>query len=179
VIDSAGGILNELLAPESLFSGWSIDEHKVKKPYPTSFADGPLVLYNVKAVLEANNGLEILYDPWIIAHYDDVLLSLKLWNKGYKCLSCPKVVGWHGRSLTFKRLSTTALYLNTRNRVVLNEIANSRFKVLIRTLMIKMILRYPKVSLARALTLGLRFGSSMRRSGLKQNLYKAPPSACI
>jgi len=174
VIDSAGGILNEILTSGSLFSGWNVEEYKVRKPYPVAFTDGPLALYNVKAVLDANNGLEILYDPWTIAYNDDVLISLKLWNKGYKCIVYPRIIGWHGRSLTFKKLSLTVSYLTTRNRVALNEITNSKFKSLIRILMVKRILRYPRARLAKAYMVGLRLGGKLKRLGLKIDLYKAP-----
>jgi len=95
-------------------------------------------------------------------------------------LSMSKVVGRFGRSLTFNKLTTTILYLSTGEYgCVLNEIANSGFKGLIRALIIEEILRYPKAMLPRDLTLGLRLGSSMRGSGSELNLYKAPPSACI
>jgi GT2 family glycosyltransferase len=69
IIDSAGGILNELLTPGSLFSGWSFNEYRIRRPYAVAFADGPLALYNVRAVLEASDGLEVLYDPWTIVDY--------------------------------------------------------------------------------------------------------------
>jgi GT2 family glycosyltransferase len=88
-------------------------------------------------VLEANDGLEVLYDPWTIAYYDDTLVSLKLWNKGWRSMVYPRVIGLHGRSQTFKGLSLTRVYLVTRNRVAVNEITNSRFKVVIRVLALK------------------------------------------
>jgi GT2 family glycosyltransferase len=62
-------------------------------------------------VLEANDGLEVLYDPWTIAYYDDTLISLKLWNKGWRSMVYPRVIGLHGRSQTFKGLSLTGVYL--------------------------------------------------------------------
>jgi GT2 family glycosyltransferase len=174
IIDSAGGILNELLTPGSLFSGWSFNEYRIRRPYAVAFADGPLALYNVRAVLEANDGLEELYDPWTIAYYDDTLVSLKLWNKGWRSIVYPRVIGLHGRSQTFKGLSYTVLYLVTRNRVAVNEITNSRFKADIRVLTVKRVLRYPRARLRRALRKGLKLGVLLRSSGLRLDLYRAP-----
>jgi GT2 family glycosyltransferase len=174
IIDSAGGILNELLTPGSLFSGWSFNEYRIRRPYAVAFADGPLALYNVRAVLEANDGLEELYDPWTIAYYDDTLVSLKLWNKGWRSMVYPRVIGLHGRSQTFKGLSYTVLYLVTRNRVAVNEITNSRFKADIRVLTVKRVLRYPRARLRRALRKGLKLGVLLRSSGLRLDLYRAP-----
>jgi GT2 family glycosyltransferase len=174
IIDSAGGVLNELLTERSLFSGWSFNEYRIRRPYAVAFADGPLALYNVRAVLEANDGLEVLYDPWAIAYYDDTLISLKLWNKGWRSMVYPGVIGLHGRSQTFKGLSYTVLYLTTRNRVAVNEITNSRFKAVIRVLAVKRVLRYPRARLTRALRKGLKLGVLLRSSGLRLDLYRAP-----
>lgn len=174
IIDSAGGILNELLTSGSLFSGWSFNEYRIRRPYAVAFADGPLALYNVRAVLEANDGLEVLYDPWTIAYHDDTLISLKLWNKGWRSMVYPRVIGLHGRSQTFKGLSLTGVYLVTRNRVAVNEITNSRFRAVIRVLMVKRVLRYPRARLTRALKKGLKLGVLLRSSGLRLDLYRAP-----
>jgi GT2 family glycosyltransferase len=56
IIDSAGGSLNELLTPGSLFSGWSFNEYRIRRPYAVAYADGPLPLDKVRAVPEANEG---------------------------------------------------------------------------------------------------------------------------
>ena len=174
IIDSAGGILNELLIPGSPFTGWSFNEYRIRRPYAVTYAEGSLALYNVRAVLEANDGLEVLYDPWTIAYYDDTLISLKLWNKGWRSMVYPRVIGLHGRSQTFKGLSLTGLYLVTRNRVAINEITNSRFKAVIRVLAVKRVLRYPRARLMRALRKGLKLGVLLRDSGLRLDLYRAP-----
>jgi GT2 family glycosyltransferase len=174
IIDSAGGILNELLSGGSLFSGWSFNEYRIRRPYAVAYAEGVLALYNVRAVLEANDGLEVLYDPWIIAYYEDTLISLKLWNKSWRSMVYPRVIGLHGRSQTFKGLSLTGVYFVTRNRVAINEITNSRFKVVIRVLAVKRVLRYPRARLMRALRKGLKLGVLLRDSGLRLDLYRAP-----
>jgi GT2 family glycosyltransferase len=176
VIDSAGGVINELLIPGILFSGQSINRVTARRLYSVTYAEASLALYNIKAVLEVNEGLEILYEPWTIAYYDDVVISLKLWGKGYMSLVCSKAIGLHGRSQTFKALGLgpTLLYIATRNRIALNEITNSRFKSIIRTLIIKRVLRYPKARLVKALRRGLELGRLLKAIGLQLDLYKAP-----
>jgi len=51
IIDSAGGILNELLTPGSPFSGWSFKEYRIGRPYANLLIVGLITNSRFKAVI--------------------------------------------------------------------------------------------------------------------------------
>jgi GT2 family glycosyltransferase len=51
IIDSAGGILNELLTPGSPFSGWSFNEYRIRRPYANLLIVGLITNSRFKAVI--------------------------------------------------------------------------------------------------------------------------------
>ncbi len=90
----------------------------------------------MRAVQEATGYVDKIFDEEMFAYFDDSILGVRLWNKGYKIVSCPIKMGYHRRSSTFLRVSARKLYLQTRGYFALNELCNSRFKELIKTTII-------------------------------------------
>lgn len=196
LVDTAGDFLTEFLAAYPAFRG--MDPRGVRRAFYAAYADGAYSLYSVEAVVKATGYPDRLF-PWeAFAYLDDALLGLQLWNAGFKVVSCPVVVGSHRRSSTFGRIRAVQAYLTARGWAALNEVANSRFKGLIKALMLRSAVarglapalasmlhpgRYkaPKGAggLAAAIVRGFRDGVKLGRRLLREpwaplDLYKAP-----
>ncbi|MCY0867612.1 MAG: glycosyltransferase family 2 protein [Desulfurococcus sp.] len=132
LIDTSGGILTELLVVHQLYQG--LNPHTIKKAFYVTYADGAYSIYNVEALKKATGYEDKIFYDEMFAYYDDCLLGLELWNTGFKVVSYPIVTSLHSRSSTFKRVKPLQLYLATRNYTVLNEVSNSKYKLLIRSI---------------------------------------------
>ena len=63
IIDSAGGVLNELLTPGSLFSGWSFNEYRIRRPYANLLIVGLITNSRFKAVIRVLTVKRVLRYP--------------------------------------------------------------------------------------------------------------------
>ncbi|MEN3016855.1 MAG: glycosyltransferase family 2 protein [Candidatus Methanosuratincola petrocarbonis] len=175
-VDTAGEIVDEVLEVHSLSMG--SQPTSVKSTTEITYANGAFAVYRV-ASLKAAQG-DRIFDE-IFAYYDDNLLGLKLWNRGFKSLSFPVLAARHRRSSSFGRYSKAMIYLTIRNCLFLNEITNSRYRELIRLFPIKYLLK--RIGGNPFATFSISFkaakdGLSMGRKALSAegvvDLYRAP-----
>lgn len=130
-VDTAGGMLTELLIGGQLYQGQNA-EGVVKKVFNITYADGAYAFLSVDAVKKATGFKDKLFYDGMFAHFDDNILGLQLWNAGFKVVGCPIPVAYHRRSSTFGRISLMKLYYATRGFYAMNEVCNSRFRDFIR-----------------------------------------------
>ena len=199
-IDTAGDFISELLMVYPLFKGEK--PNVLKKPIHITYSDGSYSVYRVDAIKKAIGAEDKLFDDFMFAYYDDIVIGLKLWNSGFKVLSLPFVAARHRRSSSFRKIKSSQIYLGQRGMTVLNEISNSRYKDLIRFLLLKGTILWPlseilssfkrrskespnllKMSidvvklpliLLRSFRDGLKIGRMKRELGESLDLYKAP-----
>jgi GT2 family glycosyltransferase len=187
-IDTAGDYLSELLGTYSRAQG------KLLKPlrkwvYVTS-ADGAYSIYRVKAVKKTTNHDDSFFDDFIFACLDDYMLGLKVWNNGFKVKAVPLITAKHRRGSSFKKVGPLLFYLGVRNRIILNEISNSKYKNLLRLFFVKQLYVYflfkifglktepsskeiPAL-LSKAFLDGIRIGRMKKKLGETIDMYKAP-----
>ena len=145
-VDTAGGMMDELLNLYRLFAG--LPASLIKKPYYITYAEGSFSMYRINAILDVNRS-EKIFAETLFAYTDDTLLGLQLWNNKYKVKTIPVVVGKHRRSSSFGKvtdISPLRLYLMLRNKLFLISITNSKYKPIAYILNI---LYYLTVSLAQ------------------------------
>ena len=189
-IDTAGDYLSELLEATSLFQGQ--DLRSLKEPVYASFADAAYSIFRIKAVNMIPNQQGHLFDDYLFGYFDDHMLGLKLWNIGFKVKAFPIITAKHRRGTSFQKAQAQPLrtYLRTRNLLILNEIANSRYKTLIKLLCFRQLSTYffhkmigsnierktgeiPTLT-SKAFTDGIRIGRTRHRLGERIDIYKAP-----
>jgi GT2 family glycosyltransferase len=180
LIDSAGFFVDEML---NLFSPYKDKPiNTFSKPIEVSYVEGTMPLYNVKAIKYAIGDDETMYVPGGFVYYlEDVFLSLRLWNRGYKSIVVPTVTGEHYRMATIKRhlKSRGLLYYRLRNCMALLCMTNSRYKRHVtlkhisRILLTKGGLVKRKIIL-NALIDGVRLGKQLKEKYGIINLYNIP-----
>ncbi|MCS7113620.1 MAG: hypothetical protein RMJ00_06140, partial [Nitrososphaerota archaeon] len=69
-----------------------------------TYTDGAYAVYKVEAIKEATGCNNKLFEDHLFAYCEDLLLSLKLWNKSYKIVTLPIFVGKHYRSASFAKI---------------------------------------------------------------------------
>jgi GT2 family glycosyltransferase len=198
-VDTAGDMVTELLSCIQVYHGRSPSE--VKRAFYISYADGAYSLYRVEAVKKATGFTDKIFYDEMFGYFDDSILGLQLWDSGFKIISFPKVTALHRRSSTFGKVSLSKIYLSVKGYYALNELTNSRFKLLIRStyflhgligealyllsaqLTSKFIKKYKVESstkeIIKAVYLGYLRGvkwgkSKLRERGKPIDLYKAP-----
>jgi GT2 family glycosyltransferase len=188
LIDTAGSFLSEIFATYPLLEGRH--PSSLKKPVYITSADGAYSLYRVDAINKTMGQTNRMFDDFIFACYDDYTLGLKLWNSGYKIKTLPVITARHTRGTSFKKVKPLLAYLYIRNRIILNEISNSRYKNLTRMLPIRQLLAgfFSEILnigrehgseqnsriFIRAVVDGIRIGESRKQLGERIDLYKAP-----
>ena len=179
LIDSAGGFLNEILMSNFSYRGKPVSI--ISKPFTVSYVEGTMPLYRVKAIEDAVGG-NIMYVPGSFMYYlEDVFLSFKLWNSGYKCVVVPVVTGRHYREATTKKHFRYAkrYYYLLRNRVALLYITNSKYKKAfflkcLRSLLLSRIGLAERRKILRALVDGIRFGRQLQEKYGTIDLHRIP-----
>jgi GT2 family glycosyltransferase len=188
LIDTAGSFLSEIFTPYPLLEGKQ--PSSLRKPVYITSADGAYSLYRVDAVNKTMGQTNRMFDDFIFACYDDYTLGLKLWNRGFKIKTLPVITAKHTRGASFGKVKPLLAYLYTRNWIILNEISNSRYKNLTRTLILKRLLAgffsdILKIGkghgseessriFIRAVVDGIRIGESRKQMKERIDLYKAP-----
>ncbi|MEM0211667.1 MAG: glycosyltransferase family 2 protein [Candidatus Methanomethylicia archaeon] len=187
-VDTSGDYIDEIFGVHLLFEG---EVKTLKKPIYTTYADGAYSFYKVNAIKQSLRSDKLFYDV-MFSQYEDVLLGLKLWNNGYKVMSLPFLTAKHNRSSSFRKVRSTHIYFTVRNRVIVNEISNSRYKKYLKALLYRglylwklKLLRLRKekleeypfetpILLFKAIKNGEKTGEIMRKRIGRINIYCAP-----
>lgn len=187
-IDTAGDYLSELFGTCSRAQGKLLKP--LRKSVSITSADGAYSIYRVEAIKKTTNQDDCLFDDYIFACYDDYMLGLKVWNNGFKIKAVPLITAKHRRGTSFEKVRPLQFYLGVRNRIILNEISNSRYKNLLRLFFLKQLYVYflfkifglntepsskelPAL-LSRAFLDGMRIGRMKKKLGETIDMYKAP-----
>jgi len=179
IIDSAGFFLDESLRVYDTFLG---PASQLREPILVSGVEGTMPMYRVDSLLDTLPDSETLYVPSAFMYYlEDVLVSLLLWNHGYKCAVLPIVAGKHLRLATIRRYvkSDRALYYGLRNRIALLSMTNSgnrKIYVLknIRKLVVSKHSMTQRKIMLRALIDGIMLGQTLEKKYGTIDLYRAP-----
>ena len=179
VVDSSGFMLDEALATSSRFAGGQVADF-CKSIY-VSFVEGTMPVYNLADVKSAQNGVEGLFVSAGFMYYlEDVFLSLRLWNKGFKCVALNIVAGSHYRMGTSKVAKKQDLFFYLlRNRIALIYITNSASKPsFIAQNMRKLFISNRTLAERKAIFVslldGILLGRQLKRKYGTINLYCAP-----
>jgi GT2 family glycosyltransferase len=186
-IDTAGDFVSELLETHTPLQWGPPDS--LKKSIFTTSADAAYSIFRVEAIEKVSNGQEKIFDD-LFACFDDHLLGLRIWNAGYKIKVFPIITAKHSRGSSFRKVQILQLYLIVRNVLIVNEISNSRYKNLIRLLILRELVKwimakflglikipeYKKMPalLLKAFVEGIKTGRSKKWQITKIDLYKAP-----
>lgn len=134
-IDTAGGFVSELLTSLLFLNGCEPDS--LKREIYVSHANGAYAIFRVRAIQKALGTSDRILDDDLFALRDDDLIGFKLWNAGFRIKALPFVAARHKRSSSIGRIGLTSLYLTIRNQLILNEISNSRYKLLIDLIIVR------------------------------------------
>lgn len=121
-VDSAGVLVDKLMIPHHIGRGEAVD---TETPSEVSFVEGTCPVYRV-AALQAIMPGHLFYPQGFFQYLEDNLNGLLLWNKGYRCVSIPRVVARHAREAGGGGLLRT--YCLWRNRTALVKLTDSRLK---------------------------------------------------
>jgi len=186
-IDTAGDFVSELLGTYTHLEGKP--PNSLKKQVFTTSADAAYSIFRVETIEKLLNRNDKIFDD-LFACFDDHLLGLRIWNAGYKIKAFPIITAKHNRGSSFSKVRPLQLYLIIRNALIVNEISNSRYKSLIRLLILRQLAKwimakllgliknpeYKKMPtlLSKAFIEGIRIGRTKRWQAAKIDIYKAP-----
>jgi GT2 family glycosyltransferase len=179
VVDSSGIMLDESLATFATYMGGPVANFS--KPRYVSFVEGTMPVYNLADFEEASGGnKELFVTSGFMYYLEDVFLSLRLWNRGFKCIALPVVVGSHYRMGTSKKANKRKLFhYLLRNHIALIYITNSASKVAfivqnVRKLVISNRSFSERKAIFLSLFEGIRLGRQLKSKYGRLNLYSAP-----
>jgi GT2 family glycosyltransferase len=179
IVDSSGCMLDESLTNSSFYMGHPFTE--LQGPAYVSFVEGTMPVYNLDALKKTPGGNnELFVTAGFMYYLEDVLLSLRLWAAGYKCLVIPQIVGSHYRMGTSNKAKKQDLFhYLLRNRVALIYITNSASKVsFIAQNLRKLILSNRTLSERKAILValveGFQLGRQLKKKYGALDLYCAP-----
>jgi GT2 family glycosyltransferase len=179
-IYSAGGVVTELWSAGGVC--WTLSEHECygkDRPHYVTYADGAYMVVNSGIVKRVG----VYGKPFIVKaflYFDDYVLGLLLWNKGYKVRYYPLKAGLHYAHRTIK---PTINYFGIRAQIALMSVMKTRFRpiaslYLLRRLSIHSTLCVRGVKrsceIVRAIYDGLSLGSYAKRYLGTLTIYKAP-----
>jgi len=172
-IETAGVMFDELFGSYGLFRG--LEPKTIRKSFFITYPNGALSIFRTKAVLDVWHDEKLFFD-FGFGYFDDDVLGIQLWNKGWKCKAYPIIAGKHRLSSSFKK-SPLKAYLLLRNTLLLNYITNSRYKRLIPLYALRDAL--PRASRAGAIDIigrALIDFMHIKRllKGYRLDLYRAP-----
>lgn len=183
-VEGAGNYIGELLTTYSLHSPLS-------RPHYVTYACGTYSVNRVSSIRRAVERDDLIFDEYMFAYYDDHILGLKMWNTTSKVAAVPVIAARHKGSASFGKIRPIQAYLQARGLATLNEISNSRYKELIKPLLIDVYahtmlengvlgrhadrsMRSLSVAILKGFSDGVRIGRKKRRIGETIDLYKAP-----
>jgi len=179
-IYSAGGVVTELWSARGVC--WTLSEHECygkDRPHYATYADGAYMVMNAEIVKKVGVYGKPFLDKAFL-YFDDYVLGLLLWNKGYKVRYYPIRAGLHYAHRTIK---PTINYFGIRAQIALMSIMKTRFRPiaslhLLRRLSIHSALCVRGVKrsceIVRAIYDGLSLGSYTKRYLGTLTIYKAP-----
>jgi GT2 family glycosyltransferase len=189
-IESRGYYLSELLTTYARCDPWA---KEASKPFYMTYADGAYSVHRVSCIMKAVGQVDSIFDDYMFAYYDDRILGLKMWNSDFKVATLPFVAAAHMGSSSFGRIRPFQVYLEARALGTLDEISNSKYKGLIKLLLIDRAYAHSMIqvlarlgankdpstrSLSAALIKGyidgVQIGKKKMKLGEFINLYKAP-----
>jgi len=176
-IDTAGDMLDELGRAYLLLFGCPVSGLP-SRDIDITFMDGACCLVK-KDALRLIGLTNHIFDEEIPMYFDDMVLGLRLWNKGFKVKSIPKIVARHKRGTSSNRY--TKLLYSFLGRFTLLELTNSRYKLLSRMYAYKIIIRQilGEPLYSKCLILALIWAQRISKKILKKqegyiDIYKAP-----
>ena len=181
-VDSAGGYIDELLRVHFPFRSAPLNpllKALGDRPLELSFVEGVMPIYRVEYIEEVCYYPNRLYISAGFMYYlEDVLLSLALWNKGYRSLLIPEHVGYHFRSAIVRKQNRKGkhVYYAMRNRLALISSLGTSYKPVVLAGYIRRILisRIPRNLVIKALVDGMRLGARLKRYTASIQVNRAP-----
>jgi len=134
-IDTAGGFDDELLSSYLFLRGR--EPKTLRREICISHANGAYAIYRVEAVEKVMGDNERILEDELFYTREDDLIGFRLWNAGFKVKAFPFIVGKHKRSSSSRRVGVNGMYMLFRNWSLLNEISNSRYRNLVRLLIMR------------------------------------------
>jgi len=187
-IDTAGGFDSEFMTSYLFLN--NRESAALRRELYISHANGAYAIYRVKAVQKAAGARDEILDEDFFCLREDDLIGFRLWNAGFKNKSFPFTVAKHKRGSTFGKLGLGNLYLSLRNWLILNEISNSRYKIIVKLMVTRYGLTLSSFNLARrasvvnppvflrtvqkAIIDARKIGEKKKRLGELIDIYKAP-----
>lgn len=173
LVDTAGGLINELLIPILLYSNMHVDVALKNLPRYISYPDGAYSVIKRSAIEECLGEVPFIWKGFM--YFDDMYLGLGLWDCGYRVVSLPILAGFHSRGSTSKG-SRLTIYYGVRGWVALNYISNSRYRRLINiAVALRSIKGAGSASYFRGLMDGIKLGETiLRRYSRTIDIYRAP-----
>jgi GT2 family glycosyltransferase len=176
---SAGGAVTELWNVRGVCYGVSESECRGReRAHYVTYADGAYMVVRVGAVKDTPLGRPFLDEAFLF--FDDYLLGLVLWNRGWKVRYYPVSAGLHFAHRTVKPVLN---YYCVRAHVALMSVVRTRFEgvrplYLLRRLAARGALcakgSRASCGIVRAIYDGLRLGSLALRKIGRLTLYRAP-----
>ena len=124
-IYSVGGAVDELLNAIPIGNNMSTAEcSTINEPHAITYAEGTYYFVKADYVLKYGFAQKPFIDE-IFLYWDDILLSLKLWNVGLASYYVPVKAGVHYASLTTKQLGLIDYYA-VRARFIAHELVETR-----------------------------------------------------
>lgn len=177
---SAGGFVTELWGVGGICQGVLCSECYGKDvPHYVTYVDGAYMVVKADAIKKVcPNGKPFLDESFLF--FDDYILGLLLWNRGYKVKYYPVEAGLHYAHKTARPILN---YYVERAGVALMEVVETRFKAMAFTYLLRRLVAYSLLRttdstksrvLVRALYDGLRLASLVKRKVGTLSLYRAP-----
>jgi GT2 family glycosyltransferase len=179
IIDSSGFMANDALELKSEFNGKPASDFHEQTS--VSVVEGSMPIYrleHLKNVLNDDN--QLFLAEGFMYYLEDVYVSFKLWEKGYKCIVLPFVSGSHYRMGTIQTLKPTAsFYYLMRNRIAMLTIARGSSKHWVVTQQIRKLTvsnrsMQERKLIYKALRDGLSLGKKLKKKYGKINLKNVP-----
>jgi len=195
LVDTAGGFVDIMLRAYMAYNGLS--PKLLDKSITISYADGAYSIYRVSAVKKALGYSDKIFDRLTFMYYDDTILGLKLWNKGYRIKSFPFITARHFRGsvpIFSRKTRPIYIYLGSRNWIASALSSTTRFKFLIIFLVLKSLFirsikyfRQPEfiVAYIKAIEDGVKIGKHkhLRKEGIDiyrtKTLYLSPKNLIL
>lgn len=177
-IDSSGILLDEFLDRKKIYRGMdaSVTLKEMNAPFPVSFVEGSVPIYNISAIKECYKRDDIMFIPHAFVWYlEDMYTGLLLWNRGFYSIVIPKIVGRHYRGYALKKLDLS--YVALRNEVAIQLLCKNRtypirvLKIAL-TLIKYALLRKKKES--KALLTGIQWALKLKKLFGTLDLHKVP-----
>jgi GT2 family glycosyltransferase len=119
-------VVTELLIARGVcWNAPSSECHEKDRSHYVTYADGAYMVVKVDAERNTCPDGKPFIDK-VFLYFDDYILGLLLWNRGYKVIYCPVKAGLHFAHRTVNPLLD---YYGTRAEVALMTIVKTRFKV--------------------------------------------------